>query len=309
MSRNDSSALPADWVRLFPASSAEVSHAYIIEGNRQEALAFARALARHLLSEGRDGSALTEETFSFRDLTEETEEKISIAMVRSLTASLYQQPLASRYRVFLLDYADRMREEAQNALLKSLEEPPAYLVWILVAQNSRKLLATVRSRCRLLFVPPRNTGSILSSTTVSSSTPEEGPLPEETSTVTLLTEEEEKALFGLLRAGFSGQGAAVFDRRDRLLPLTERKGDYLEATHAALADMLQYKSIGNDLIVSPGRRARVHALAEEVTTSAISVALMQIEELSRLIEGNINVTMAWEHFFLHLGRIEESAKK
>lgn len=298
MSRLASSSLPPDWQQLLPSSSEEVSHAYIIEGNREEAIAFARAFAGHLLKETKDGSEDTEQATTFRDLTEQTEEKISIAMVRALTASLYQQPLASRYRVFLLDYADNMREEAQNALLKSLEEPPAYLVWILVAQNSRKLLATVRSRCRVLVVPSfRTMANALSDETSPS-------LSQEISTPALLTEEEEKALFGLVRAGFAGQGAVVFDRRDTLLSLVERKNDSLDALHALLADMLQYKSVGNDSFLTPGRRVRVRESAEKVTTEAISIALMQREELSRLLEGNVNATMAWEHFFLHLGREE-----
>lgn len=298
MSRLASSSLPPDWRQLFPSSSEEVSHAYLIEGNREEAIAFARAFAGHLLKETKDGSVDTEQALAFRDLTEQIEEKISIAMVRALTASLYQQPLASRYRVFLLDYADNMRQEAQNALLKALEEPPAYLVWILVAQNSRKLLATVRSRCRVLVVPSHRTMANALSDEVSPS------LSEELSKSALLTEEEEKALFALVRAGFAGQGAVVFDRRDTLLSLVERKNDSLDALHALLADMLQYKSVGNDSFLTPGRRTRVRESAEKVTTEAISIALMQREELSRLLEGNVNATMAWEHFFLHLGREE-----
>lgn len=299
-----SSLLPTDWKRLLPSSSQEVSHAYIIEGNRQDALPFARALAQHLLCVSKDGTSAAKILPPFRDLAEQTEEKISIAMVRSLTASLYQQPLESRYRVFLLDYADRMREEAQNALLKSLEEPPEYLVWILVAQNSRKLLPTVRSRCRLLFLSPQNQEKKEFDFVSSPSFDEKQSGAQTLSDEVPLTEEEEEALFGLLRAGFSGQGAIVFDRRDRLVPLTERKNDYFAAIHAILADMLQYKSVGNDVSRSPGRRSRVHALSEQVTTGAISVAILQIEELNRLVEGNINATMGWEHFFLHLGRTD-----
>jgi DNA polymerase-3 subunit delta' len=82
----------------------------------------------------------------------EPEEKtaISIDQIRNVIAETAFQPLEARFRVLILDPADQMRGEAQNSLLKTLEEPPSRTVIILIATNPYLLLETIRSRARIL---------------------------------------------------------------------------------------------------------------------------------------------------------------
>ena len=75
---------------------------------------------------------------------------ISIDQIRDIIAETAFQPLEARYRVAILDPADQMRPEAQNSLLKTLEEPPSRTVIILIATNPYMLLETIRSRARIL---------------------------------------------------------------------------------------------------------------------------------------------------------------
>ena len=72
---------------------------------------------------------------------------IRIFQIRDLCAHAAFSPREGRRRVFILDPADSMNEEAQNALLKTLEEPPPPAFLILVASRPHLLLPTVRSRC------------------------------------------------------------------------------------------------------------------------------------------------------------------
>lgn len=72
---------------------------------------------------------------------------IGIDQIRALTKSAGLSPRQGRRRVYLIDPADRMNANAQNALLKTLEEPSPHTVVILVAARPRLLLPTVRSRC------------------------------------------------------------------------------------------------------------------------------------------------------------------
>jgi DNA polymerase-3 subunit delta' len=77
---------------------------------------------------------------------------VKIDEVREAIASTGYRPFEGRRRVVVLDEADRLNPESQNALLKSLEEPPASSVFILISSRPETLLATVRSRCsRLRF--------------------------------------------------------------------------------------------------------------------------------------------------------------
>ena len=84
--------------------------------------------------------------------------------VRDLVAELSLLPVEGGARVALVEGADRMNDDAQSALLKTLEEPPAGVTIILCADEEDRLLPTVRSRCariRLGPVPSREIESIL----------------------------------------------------------------------------------------------------------------------------------------------------
>jgi DNA polymerase-3 subunit delta' len=80
--------------------------------------------------------------------------ELRIDTVREWQRDIDLRPFEARRRVFLLDDADKLTEQAANALLKTLEEPPPYAVLILIAQGTGDLLPTVVSRCRELRLRP-----------------------------------------------------------------------------------------------------------------------------------------------------------
>jgi DNA polymerase III subunit delta' len=65
-----------------------------------------------------------------------------------------RSPFEGRYKVFVIDEAERMNDAAQNALLKTLEEPEPDTVFILVSDQEEELLETIRSRCRVVRLEP-----------------------------------------------------------------------------------------------------------------------------------------------------------
>ena len=81
---------------------------------------------------------------------------IKIVEVRALVQRAARHPSQGRWRVILVEDADRMTEKTGNVLLKSIEEPPARTVWLLCAPSPEDVLVTIRSRCRSLRlrVPP-----------------------------------------------------------------------------------------------------------------------------------------------------------
>ena len=84
--------------------------------------------------------------------------------VRDLVSELSLMPVEGGARVAIIEGADRMNEDAQSALLKTLEEPPAGVTIVLCADQEGRLLPTVRSRCarvRLGLVGPRDIEAIL----------------------------------------------------------------------------------------------------------------------------------------------------
>ncbi len=129
------------------AAAGTVSHAYLICGDREEELsALALEFARQLI-----GSPLPHPDVI--SLTHEKEELISVDEVRNGIVETAQiRPYEASRKIFLIPEAEKMNEAAQNALLKTLEEPPSYAVLLLLTTNENALLSTIRSRCEVLYL-------------------------------------------------------------------------------------------------------------------------------------------------------------
>lgn len=85
---------------------------------------------------------------------EEDKKNIAVSQIRQVRADAFIKPHSADRRVFVIDKAQSMNDYAQNALLKVLEEPPAGVIFVLLADSRTKLLPTVISRCNLFSLPP-----------------------------------------------------------------------------------------------------------------------------------------------------------
>lgn len=153
--------------------SGRMHHGWLLAGPRGVGKAsFARAAARALVAEAGipqpDGGGGHPDILILAPLPDGEEEtrkrddgkpyrtkrNISIDQIRAMQQRLVTRPTLGARRAIIIDPADDMEKGAVNALLKSLEEPPAGTFFLLVAHRPGRLLATVRSRCRLLRFPP-----------------------------------------------------------------------------------------------------------------------------------------------------------
>ncbi|MGB5952521.1 MAG: DNA polymerase III subunit delta' [Ornithinimicrobium sp.] len=84
------------------------------------------------------------------------ETQLRVEQTRQLAVTAAMRPVSGRWRVLIVEDADRLNERAADALLKTLEEPPPRTVWLLCAPTLDDLIVTVRSRCRhvRLGTPP-----------------------------------------------------------------------------------------------------------------------------------------------------------
>lgn len=80
-------------------------------------------------------------------LIDSGDKKIKIDQIRYLQEKISEKPITSNRKVYIINDCDTMTKEAQNCLLKTLEEPPEYATLILICSNENKLLNTIRSRC------------------------------------------------------------------------------------------------------------------------------------------------------------------
>lgn len=146
-------------------ASNKVSHAYIFNGEegmgkKLLASAFAKTLQceeKGIISCDRCKSCLQADSGNHPDIIYVTHEKVSIGVddIRlQVNSDIQVKPYSSPYKIYIIDDADKLTEQAQNALLKTMEEPPEYAVIILLTNNTSVLLPTIRSRCVLLNLKP-----------------------------------------------------------------------------------------------------------------------------------------------------------
>ncbi len=139
------------------ASGQGMSHAFLFvgppgSGRSNAAVAFAAALQCEQHGCGICHSCTTTLAGSHADVSLVRTEKLSIGVdeVRRLVRNASLSPAGRRWQILIVEDADRLTDQACNALLKSIEEPSSRTVWILCAPTVEDVLQTIRSRCRLV---------------------------------------------------------------------------------------------------------------------------------------------------------------
>ena len=139
-----------------------VSHAYILNGDRgMGKKMISKTFAMALQCEKFDGEpcmecrscrqAMTDNQPDIRYVTHEKPNVIGVDDIREqINNDIRIKPYSSRYKIYIVDEAEKMNVQAQNALLKTIEEPPEYGIIILLTTNAEMFLPTILSRCVML---------------------------------------------------------------------------------------------------------------------------------------------------------------
>ena len=144
--------------------SGHISHFYLIsgpEGSGRHTLA--RLLAAAILCQGKNKPCLSCGPCrkvmeglhpDFITIDDPEKKTVAVELIRQARADIYVQPNEADHKIYLFPRAQDMGLPSQNALLKVLEEPPKYGVFLLLTNNPERLLPTVRSRCTQLQLRP-----------------------------------------------------------------------------------------------------------------------------------------------------------
>lgn len=149
----------------------KISHAYMINGDRGSgkeyiARVFAMALQCEKHAQNPDQADPCNECHSCKqalsdnqpDIIRVTHEKPNTISVEDIRTQINQdiiiKPYNSPYKIYILNEGEKMTPQAQNALLKTLEEPPAYAVILILTTNLEAMLPTILSRCVVLNMKP-----------------------------------------------------------------------------------------------------------------------------------------------------------
>lgn len=150
----------------------KISHAYIINGEKssgKEFIATVFAMALQCESGGKEPcqtcrsckQALSANQPDIIKVTHEKPGTISVDDIRAqINRDVGIKPYSSNFKVYIVNEAEKMSVQAQNALLKTLEEPPEYAVILLLTTNVNSLLPTILSRCVVLNMKPAEDGLV-----------------------------------------------------------------------------------------------------------------------------------------------------
>lgn len=80
-------------------------------------------------------------------IIDEDDKSIKTETIKQMVKDVYQKPIKCSKKIYIINNSENMTKEAQNSILKTLEEPPEFIVIILISNNDNLLLSTIKSRC------------------------------------------------------------------------------------------------------------------------------------------------------------------
>jgi len=304
----------------------KVSHAYIFHGEDDSGkMMLAESFAQAILCEGsredRDGmdccnrcrSCLQAESHNHPDIIYITHEKASIGVddIRTqLNSDIMIKPYSSERKIYIIDEAEKMTEGAQNALLKTIEEPPAYAVVILLVNNITALLPTILSRCVQLNLRP------IAKNTIKRLLMEKYQVPDYLADISAMYSGGNvgKAIqyasseeFNRMKSTVLSIVTKIFELRtyeiiEKIKELGEEKAritDYLDLCVMWYRDVLIYKATGDDrslLFVQEIREIREHA--GRMSYEKIEKIMKAIDKAKVRLKANVNFDIVMEMMLL-----------
>jgi DNA polymerase-3 subunit delta' len=236
--------------------------------------------------------------------------QISIPQMRLLKERAQFQPLHGGRRVFLIDHIDRANEQAANSLLKTLEEPPPYLVIVMTAENAYDLLPTIRSRSVQFQLAPLGGEEMRAFVAAKGLTDPArridlaGGSPGRAVMIDLESYDQQRA--AMLRLIETGAGVIRFGEWAKVAETlaarrTEKLDQYLKVLYLLLEDLLLLHN-GRDGIRNRDIEAKLRSVASKVTFRWIREAVRRADELMELVRRNIQKSIALDALALEMRR-------
>jgi DNA polymerase-3 subunit delta' len=241
---------------------------------------------------------------------------IRTEQVRELTRWLALRPLMAARKVAILDGAETLNEHGQNALLKTLEEPPGSSILLLVVVRASLLLPTVRSRCRQVRLDPLPAADLarflvrrgVASDRVPIVVARSGGSPGRALALCDDDRAEERARLLERLAGLPGSSAAELSS----LAQTLGRGDVglaLDTVASWYRDLLGLVAGSGEPLRNPEAADALHAAAARGTVRGVLHQLESVCATIEAIERNANRALALETMLLALRRIERDPER
>lgn len=282
-----------------------VSHAYMFEGpNGIGKNTMARELAATLLD--------MENLFNSPDYIEITPDgnSIKIAQIRKLQSDILVKPYKS-YKIYVIDEAQKMTVEAQNALLKTLEEPPKYAIIILITNNKESLLDTIKSRCEIIKFTPiplvevadyltqtgvdKNRASLLAN--FSRGSMQKAIELSESEDFHIMRDEVQKYVETFL----TGSMLDIMDIQNSIEKYKDNITNVLDLLVNYFRDIMMVKeNVDSSMIINLDRLVFIKNMSTKITYSQLSKIIDIIEETKNKLRSNCNFNISIQVMTLNI---------
>ncbi len=302
----------------------KVSHAYILNGEDGSGKSLiARAFAESLLCEkgGDEGCGechFCKQVASGNNpdmiwLTHEKPASIGVDDVREqLIGDIQIKPYNGRHKVYIIDEAEKMTVQAQNAILKTIEEPPEYSVIIFLTNNVEIFLPTIISRCIIFNLKPLRESIMMEYLISEYKIPEyeakvcasysQGRLGKAVSLITSedFTRIKDEAM-NLVKNIYSYDMADLLDSVKRVNDFKISVNDYIDILEMWYRDVLLFKVTRdpNNLIFSDEINA-IRKQASKSSYEGIEAILKGCETAKLRLKANVNFDLAIELMLLNI---------
>ncbi len=238
---------------------------------------------------------------------------VKIEQIRALEADAVLAPYEAKWKVFILDRAERMTEQAANAILKTLEEPSSGTVFILLTSTVSAMLPTIVSRCQTVTFSPLPNGQIEALliekgiepsrarliASLSQGSIERALSPE----VASLSETRDLLLEGLGR-GLQDGPAALVELAEKLVKDREKLQQQMEILSAWFRDLMVAKASGRkDWLVNDDRGEEIARQVEGLPLDVILDGLRAIHAAMDNLTRNANPRLSMEDLLLRLREV------
>ena len=241
---------------------------------------------------------------------EQTTQQIKIEQVREIEHQIMYRPLIGERKICLIDDADRMTIGAANALLKTLEEPPAHSLFLVISSRPSALPATIRSRCQALrFTTPARTqveGTLILKREMSPADARflaivsEGRLGDALTADVKDTRVRQQELVNLVRPQSLQSIGAVLSSAEAFAK-ADRAQDILAWLARWIRDLVLIQVEGDrDQILNLDDLSMLEAYARQANTDALLNLLHEIELTEQRATRHLNLHMALETILLRL---------
>lgn len=282
-----------------------ISHAYMFEGpNGVGKNTMARELAAILLE--------MENLFNSPDYIEIKPDgnSIKIAQIRKLQSDILVKPYKS-YKIYVIDEAQKMTVEAQNALLKTLEEPPKYAIIILITDNKESLLDTIKSRCEIIKFTPIPMREVANYLTMSGVDEKRASLLanfsrgsmkkaielSESEDFHLMREEVQKYVETFL----GGNLIEIMDIQSSIEKYKDQITNVLDLMINYFRDIMMVKeNVDNSMIINLDRLVFIKKMSNKTTYSQLSKIIDIIEETKNKLRSNCNFNISIQVMTLNI---------